>query len=205
MENKRVLIYDIETLCPVLTKDTVPIPGIKYASSFQDYEGLGIACLCCYLADREQYRVFDKHNIHEFMYLLVEYDQVVGFNNRKFDNNLLLHFQLADAKTLTSRSYDILREVYIGLALNPEGPFFDKKYKHNNLNSLAEQNLGEGKVLDGQLAPVLWQQGQYAKVIDYCLDDVRLTKKLFDLIAKTGKLKTRHGEISIDTVSRKIG
>lgn len=195
--SQRVLIYDIETLCPVLTKDTTPLPGIKYASSFQDWEGLGIACLCCYLMDEEKYRVFDEHNMKEFTELLKSYDVMIGFNNYKFDDNLLSHFNIIDDEFIMGASYDILRNVYNGLGLNPDGPFYDKKYKGNGLNKLAELNLGESKVLDGQLAPVLWQQGQYAKVIDYCLDDVRLTKKLYELILKTGKLQTPHGEIEI--------
>lgn len=194
---KRVLIYDIETLCPVLTKDTTPLPGIEYATSFQDWAGLGIACLCCYLMDKDKYRVFDSYNMGEFAALLQEHDVIVGFNNYKFDDNLLLHFDIADVSKLRSASYDILRQVYVGLGLNPDGPFYDKKYKGNNLNKIAEINLNEGKVLDGHLAPVLWQQGQRAKVIDYCLDDVRLTRKLYELIVKTGKMQTVHEEIKV--------
>lgn len=36
--------------------------------------------------------------------------------------------------------------------------------------------------LCAQRAPLLWQRGKIGDVIDYCLNDVRLTKRLFDEI-----------------------
>ncbi len=31
------------------------------------------------------------------------------------------------------------------------------------------------------MAPVDWQRGHHGKVIDYCLNDVKLTRQLFEL------------------------
>ena len=49
-----------------------------------------------------------------------------------------------------------------------------------NLDALALANLGKAKTGHGALAPALWQQGKYHEVIRYCLNDVMLTKALFD-------------------------
>ncbi|MGL4501212.1 MAG: hypothetical protein ACRCU2_19225 [Planktothrix sp.] len=48
-----------------------------------------------------------------------------------------------------------------------------------SLEGLAKTNLGVGKSGSGVLAPQLWQQGQYGKVIDYCLGDVAMNRKLY--------------------------
>ena len=49
-----------------------------------------------------------------------------------------------------------------------------------SLDALALANLGQAKTGHGALAPELWQQGRYHEVIRYCLNDVWLTKQLFD-------------------------
>ena len=44
------------------------------------------------------------------------------------------------------------------------------------------------KVLFCALAPIWWQQGKCGKVIDYCLHDIHLTKRLLDRIIRMGVL-----------------
>ncbi|MGL4499413.1 MAG: hypothetical protein ACRCU2_10175 [Planktothrix sp.] len=48
-----------------------------------------------------------------------------------------------------------------------------------SLEALAQTNLGIRKSASGTLAPQLWQQGQQGKVMDYCLGDVAITRKLY--------------------------
>jgi hypothetical protein len=49
----------------------------------------------------------------------------------------------------------------------------------------------------GELAPVLWQQGRHMDVVDYCLRDVMLTRRLFlRAMQNDGAIKhPRTGEI----------
>jgi hypothetical protein len=49
-----------------------------------------------------------------------------------------------------------------------------------SLDALAKANLEISKSGRGDLAPKLWQRGEYGAVIDYCLRDVMLTKRLFE-------------------------
>ena len=53
-----------------------------------------------------------------------------------------------------------------------------------SLELLTQANLGVRKSGTGELAPVLWQQGKYQKVINYCLRDVKLTFRLYNLHQK---------------------
>ena len=57
------------------------------------------------------------------------------------------------------------------------------------LDAICKANgLGE-KSGDGATAAVLWQKGKHQEVIDYCENDIRLTRKLFDLIQETGEIR----------------
>ena len=48
------------------------------------------------------------------------------------------------------------------------------------LDAIARAN-GMAKSGDGQMAPLLWQQGKRQEVIDYALNDVRITRDILKL------------------------
>lgn len=62
------------------------------------------------------------------------------------------------------------------------------------LDDLAWLNLNTGKTGNGALAPELYQKGQWGKLIDYCLQDVNLTRMLFNKI-HVGNAKTPKGGV----------
>ena len=54
-----MIIYDIETIRPVAPRDPAEhLPDIEYAADWQDYTGMGIACICAYDAQADLFRVF---------------------------------------------------------------------------------------------------------------------------------------------------
>jgi len=56
------------------------------------------------------------------------------------------------------------------------------------LGVLAEANLGVGKTGKGLEAIELYRTGQIEKLKSYCLQDVKLTKEIFELIKNQGYL-----------------
>jgi len=48
------------------------------------------------------------------------------------------------------------------------------------LDSVASSTLGEGKSADGLQAIEWWRRGEIDKIIEYCRDDVRVTRDLYD-------------------------
>ena len=54
----------------------------------------------------------------------------------------------------------------------------DPTHAGYGLDALAIANGLTGKTGHGADAPVDWQLGRYGSVIDYCLEDVRITAKL---------------------------
>ena len=73
------------------------------------------------------------------------------------------------------------------------------------LQSLAEATLGRGKGGDGLKAVEWWAQGLVDKVREYCIEDVRITRELFDYALKNGSVKYKDlkdkRDIKLDTRS----
>jgi len=61
-------------------------------------------------------------------------------------------------------------------------------HKTGTLDSLSQANLNMGKSGNGALAPVLFQQGKIGELVQYCIQDVYLTKNLFELALSKGEL-----------------
>lgn len=178
-----MLIYDVEI------KNAIPgkgerIPGIKYCGGWDDFEGMGIAVIGVYDYTEYAYRVFCEDNLKEFESLVRHHiDQgsvIIGFNSFHFDNPLCRAHGL---NIPNDDSYDLLVEVWKAAGLGPD--FKKETHMGYGLDDLIQANIpGYRKMGNGSEAPVLWQQGKFGAVIDYCLSDVWLTKMLIDLVWK---------------------
>jgi hypothetical protein len=100
---------------------------------------------------------------------------LVGHNLRSFDWEVLAgEFEarglLADRRAWhpgAVRLVDTLAHLHGKLGWRP------------SLEVLARANLGEGKLLDGAMAPRLWREGRWRQVLDYCRSDVDLTRRVW--------------------------
>ena len=179
-----MLIYDIEIENAILGRNETPKPHISYCEGFHDFKNMGIACIGVYDMVGERARVFLKDNLREFEKLFLSHDCVIGFNNKRFDDRLLI----ANGLTIpVGRSYDILEEIWRGLGLPLE--FNYKTHGGLGLNDFAFANFGIKKTGSGATAPIDWQEKRQGAVIDYCLADVELTRRLLMRIINRGNLK----------------
>jgi DEAD/DEAH box helicase domain-containing protein len=116
-------------------------------------------------------------------------DVLIGFNSDTFDIPILNRYYPGDLTRI--RSLDLLVEVQKMLG------------RRVRLQSLAEATLGVGKSGNGLEAVEWWQQGLVDKVRAYCLDDVKITRQIYDYALKHGKLKYKDlggaREFKIDT------
>ncbi len=174
------LVYDCEIVNAISKNGEARIEGINYCAGWRDFPHMGISVICAYDYRHERYRVFCRDNFDEFSALAAERN-LVSFNGLAFDD------QLCAANGIAVRThYDILVEVWRAAGLAPE--FRCPTHLGYGLDALAKANHVGGKTGHGVLAPVQWQRGEIGAVIDYCLEDVRLTKLLLDQIILTGKL-----------------
>ena len=188
------MIYDIEIEKAIPSKNPADIlQDIDYCAGWHDYTNMGISVICAYDYLTERFRVFCKDNIAEFFKLAPE-RLMVGFNSIPFDDAVICATYGEIYQPVAS--YDILREIWKASGL---GPTF--KYPSHigySLDAVASANLFQEKTGNGALAPVQWQRGEVGSVIDYCLQDVNITKLIFDRICngqkiicpKTGELLT---------------
>jgi hypothetical protein len=123
----------------------------------------------------QRYQAFTNQELDKFQQLVNQAERIVGFNSLSFDDKLLL----ANGIKITT-NFDLLCQVR---KASQQPPHYTKGVtrKGYSLENLAIANLGVGKTGTGELAPVLWQQGRYQEVISYCLNDVKLTKRLYYL------------------------
>jgi len=180
-----MLLYDIEIVNAIPDKKKARIPNIQYCSGWKDYDNMGIACICCYSYLTERYHVYLEDNFDLFVNMMRTHHTIVGYNNKNFDDNILMaefkkRGMMATKCLLEKKSKDLLEEIKNVIGPPPSGQKF---HKGLSLNSLAAHNLkNENKTGDGAIAPMLWQQGYFGTVIDYCINDVRLLKLLIDTI-----------------------
>jgi len=179
------LIYDVEIAKAVQSHHEFLIDGVEYCNGWKDLAGMGIACVCAYDYVEDRYRTFFKDNMREFNGLLLNRRMIVGFNSVKFDNELLLYDQATSNTSLALRSYDILREIWIALGLDPN-VYEETTHGGYGLDDVCKANFFITKSGHGAQAPVDYQRGNYGSLVDYCLNDVRLTKRLFDHILENG-------------------
>ena len=112
---------------------------------------------------------------------------LVGYNIKHFDIPVLqphVSFPLSKIKHL-----DMILDPTNGAGFRPK------------LDNLARTTLGIAKSADGLQALRWYREGKIQEVKDYCLQDVKVTKELFEFGRKNGfvKLVSREtmGEISV--------
>lgn len=196
--NPSALIYDLEIIRAIPGKQPLPI-DIDVCEGWHDHKNMGISVLCAYDYLENRYRVFMEDNIEEFFRLCVERQVLIGFNNIHFDNKVLNANKThcgALPPIFDEKCYDILREVWAGAGLGPE--FRYPSHAGYGLNDICVRNQLGRKTGDGSLAPILWQRGERGKVIDYCLNDILLTRRLTDLILAQGYIVSPKNDRVLD-------
>lgn len=184
--NNSIVVFDIEVLNIPEARTEKRLPGYSYANGFTDFNGLGIALICAFDYFTEDYLVFTSHKdknsdytLNVFASLVMNRDYCVGFNNLNFDNNLM---ETAGHQLRPRVShYDILAEVWKANGLDPKR-YARETHAGYGLDALAKVNLKEGKTSTAAGAPAMYQDGHLSSVINYCLRDVKLTKRLLDII-----------------------
>ena len=108
---------------------------------------------------------FLENQVERFIERLQTFDLIVGFNIKRFDYQVLKGY--SDFNFQNLKNLDILEEVknYLDFRLS--------------LAHLAAATLGESKSADGLQALRWWQQGRILEIIQYCRQDVKITRDLY--------------------------
>lgn len=179
----KAFIYDIEIIKAVPPYQGPLEDSIDYCAGWQDHKNMGVSVIGAYDYAEDRYRVFCADNFAEFVALFERSELAIGFNNIGFDDQVL-GANVAEIKT---PRYDLLRETWVSAGL---APTWQRAISHSGygLDAICKATFNEGKTGNGANAAIDWQRGRVGNVIDYCLMDVRLTKKLFDIAFDRGNI-----------------
>jgi hypothetical protein len=150
---------------------------------------LNLSVICIHDSETDVCSGFFQDELEKLWPTLEKADMLIGFNSDHFDIPLLQKYYPKDLSAI--KSLDLMKEVKEVLG------------HRIKLDSLAEATLGKKKSGNGLDAIVWWRNGEKEKVKKYCIDDVKITKQLYDYALKNGHLKYRDGkdlkDIPLDT------
>jgi DEAD/DEAH box helicase domain-containing protein len=122
----------------------------------------------------KEFFTFTEDQVEMLLPRLEQADLIVGFNIKGFDYKVLGAYTNKDLTRL--KTFDILEDIYerLGFRLS--------------LDHLAGETLGQGKSADGLQAVAWFAQGEMEKLMEYCRQDVIVTRDLFLFGLKHGYL-----------------
>ena len=150
---------------------------------------LDISVVTAYDYGTDTYTTVDIKDLSPLWPIIEKADILIGFNSDHFDIPLLNKYSPQDLNH--TKSLDILREIK-----NSYG-------RRMKLDQIAEGTLGVKKSGHGLQAIAWWNKGDIDKIKQYCEDDVRITKDIYDFAIKNKHLKFKEGgeimQVNLDT------
>ncbi len=121
------------------------------------------------------FKTFTENEMPQFAELLGGTDLIIGFNIDHFDLPILQKYLSVDLNKIST--LDIMNEVV------------NKMGHRVSLDDLVSNTLGKRKSANGLMAVQYWREGRIDELKKYCLDDVRLTRDLYEYGLKNGEIK----------------
>jgi len=173
----RKIVFDIET------SNTFRDTGSS------DPKSLDLSVVCIYDYKTDKYECFFQEDLPKLWKILEDTSIIIGFNSDHFDLPLLDKYFPGDLTQI--KSLDLLKEIHGSLG------------RRIRLDEIAEATLGENKSGHGLQAIKWWAEGKKEQVAEYCKQDVKITKEIYDYAIKNSKLLYKElgqtKEIPIDT------
>ncbi len=153
---------------------------LETQKSFEEVGGRGknhllkvsVCCIYDYSADR--YLAYEEKELAKLAPLLQTADQIIGYNIKDFDFEVIQPYL----------NFDIFQVPYLDLLEEIE-----KALGHRlKLESVAQGTIGSGKSGSGKEALLYFKNGRMDLLKKYCLDDVKVTRQVYEYGLKNQKL-----------------
>lgn len=177
----RKLVFDIET------------KNIFQDVGSRNPEDLDISVVGVYDSETNKLISFVEEEFQSMWPYFQNADLLVTFNGAYFDVPLLnKYYKKAGLGDLNEKKHlDIFKEVK-----QTSGRWL-------KLDKIAEGTFGIRKSGDGFDAIVWWRQGKVEEIKKYCLDDVKITRDIYEFALKNKKILYKEGpfvkEVKLDT------
>jgi DEAD/DEAH box helicase domain-containing protein len=175
LRNRHFLVLDIETQRLV-----------QEVGGWDHVDKLGISVACAYDSMTDKYTSYQEHEMKKLIDLCEE-RLVIGYNIRGFDLPVMVPYGLK------IQNLDVFDIMYDLESLT--------RQRYLKLEAVARGTLGTGKSADGLQAVEWWKAGEIQKIIDYCMQDVKVTLDVFQFGRANGFVKIQRSEENISTVN----
>jgi DEAD/DEAH box helicase domain-containing protein len=153
--DRKVVVFDLETQ-----------RSFDEVGGRSQFHKLGVSAGVAYRYDTDEFLVVDEATIDQLIELLLGADLVIGYNIKGFDYEVLRAYTEEDLHRLPT--LDLMEHLEERLGFRPK------------LESVVMPTLGTGKLADGLTALQWWRDGEIDKIVEYCREDVRVTRDLYD-------------------------
>ena len=155
MADENYVVFDVET-----QRSAEDVGGWK------NIRDLGISVAVAHVAAEDAYRVYREAELAALVELLRSAPLVVGFNIISFDYPVLSRY--TDFKLSSLPTCDLLADIHKQLGFRLK------------LDDVALSTLNTPKSADGLQAIQWYREGKWDELIEYCKQDVKVTRDLFE-------------------------
>ncbi|MEK9159053.1 MAG: ribonuclease H-like domain-containing protein [Patescibacteria group bacterium] len=135
---------------------------------------LKVSIACIYDYKTGQFSSFKENELNKLWPILESAERIIGYNSRYFDLPVLNNYYGGDLSKLPQ--LDMLEEVKKSLGFRLK------------LDDLAKATLGISKSANGLQAVEWFKTGEFDKIEKYCLQDVKVTRELYEYGVKNRQL-----------------
>ena len=150
---------------------------IETQNTFQDVGGyypekLDLSVVCAYFYEDDTWESYMQENIQDLFQRLEHADAIIGYNSVGFDVPILNKYYAGDLLQIPQLDMlDIIRQS-LGFRIK--------------LDDVAAATVGVKKSAHGLQAVAWWKEGKVQEIIDYCMQDVKVTRDVFDFGRENG-------------------
>lgn len=153
---------------------------IETKNTFQDVGAynpalLKVSLVGVYFYETDTFESFLEEDLPKLWPRLERAERIIGYNIIGFDMPCLQSYYTGEIMKLPL--YDVMYEVAARLGFRPK------------LDDVAKATLGIGKTGHGLQAIEFWKNGEIEKLRDYCLQDVKITRDVYEYALAHGEVK----------------
>jgi DEAD/DEAH box helicase domain-containing protein len=170
LQPKNIVYFDLET-----QKSADEVGG------WNNIRDMRMSVGVTYSTARGEYMIYGEKQVDALVNELMRADLVVGFNNLRFDYEVLHGYTVIDLRQIPT--LDMLIEL-------------QKTMNHRlSLDSIATSTLGVEKTAEGLQAIRWYKEGRLPEIAEYCCYDVKITKLVHEFGGEKRQLfyKNRFG------------
>jgi len=125
-----------------------------------------ISIVGVYFYETDEFIAYEEHELKDLWSRLEHCERIIGYNSKGFDVPIMNNYYAGDLFQIPQ--LDMLEEIHKSLGFRLK------------LDDVAASSIGIRKSGHGLQAVEWWKQGEIQKIKNYCLDDVKVTRELYE-------------------------